>query len=541
MSQASRVVERCLEVSPSLEPFDRETHATELARRVPLGTTLSLFAELTPGRPAALSQWGDISFGELDRKANQLVRALRDCGMQRGDGFAVLLRNRVEVVIAQTACLRSGFRVTPINFHLKPDEVAYIVADSDAKAFIGEVELAESAEAAGRSPALRLCLSVGGEIPGFDDFHETLTGFSSDALSDPVFSYSMLYTSGTTGRPKGVYRPNREALAPEFEGTTADYQPHSDCHLLTGPAYHAAPLMYLSRALVSGVPTVMMDKWYAEKTLELIHSYRVTHTHMVPTMFHRLLRLPDEARSRYDVSSLKSVVHGAAPCPVEVKRSMIEWLGPIVWEYYAATEGSNGFLVGSEEWLEKPGTVGRPGPDFDNKILDEQGNELPPGEVGTIFMRSPEKDRFSYYKDDAKTDGAYSGEYFTLGDHGYFDEDGYLFLTGRSAELIISGGVNIYPAEVDQRLLQHAAIVDVCTVGVPNEEWGEEVKAVVQLGPGHHPTEELDREIIDFARAGLAHYKCPRSITYVEGLPRLDSGKLQRAKVRAMFCDSGES
>ena len=523
--------------SAALDPFDRESHATELARRVPLGTTLSLFAELTPDRLAALSESGDISFGELDRKANRLVRALLDCGMRRGDGFAVLLRNRAEIVIAQTACLRSGMRMTPINFHLKPDEVAYIVADSDAKAFIAESAFSESAEAAGAAPALALRLSVGGEIAGFDDFHETLASFEGGSLSDPVFSYSMLYTSGTTGRPKGVYRPNREALEPEFDGTTADYQPHSDCHLLTGPAYHAAPLMYLSRALVSGVTTVMMDTWDAEKTLELIERHRVTHTHMVPTMFHRLLRLPDETRKRYDVSSLKSVVHGAAPCPVEVKRAMIEWLGPIIWEYYAATEGSNGFLVGSQEWLEKPGTVGRPGPDFENKILDENGNELGPGEVGTIYMRSPVRDRFAYYKDDAKTDSAYAGEFFTLGDHGYFDEDSYLFLTGRSAELIISGGVNIYPAEVDQRLLQHPSVADVCTIGVPNEEWGEEVKAVVQLTDGYCASDEHERTLIEFARAGLAHYKCPRSVCYVEALPRLDSGKLQRAKVRAMYAD----
>jgi long-chain acyl-CoA synthetase len=232
---------------------------------------------------------------------------------------------------------------------------------------------------------------------------------------------------------------------------------------------------------------------------------------------------------------MRLIIHGAAPCPVHVKRSIIEWFGPIVWEYYAATEGGGGFIVGSEEWLKKPGTVGRPGPEFDNRILDDDGNEVPPGTVGTIYMRAPAQGRFQYFKDGKKTASSYRGEHFTLGDMGYFDEDGYLFLTGRSAELIISGGVNIYPQEVDNELLKHPAVLDACTIGVPNEEWGEEVKSVVQLRPGYEPSQALTDELMAWARDRLAHFQCPRSIDYSTDLPRLPSGKIQRRQVRQPY------
>jgi long-chain acyl-CoA synthetase len=279
----------------------------------------------------------------------------------------------------------------------------------------------------------------------------------------------------------------------------------------------------------------MVDRWDAEAALQLIERYKITHTHMVATMFHRLLQLPDDVKAKYDVSALRFIIHGAAPTPVHVKRAIIEWFGPIVWEYYAATEGGGGFMVGPEEWLTKPGTVGRPGPGFDNKILDEAGNELPAGKVGTVYMRAPERGRFEYFKDKEKTSKSYRGEYFTLGDLGYFDEDGYLFLTGRSAELIISGGVNIYPQEVDNELMKHPAVLDVCTVGVDNDEWGEEVKSVVQLRPGYEASDDLTAELMTWARERLANFKCPRSIDYAAELPRLSSGKIQRRVVRDWY------
>ena len=319
------------------------------------------------------------------------------------------------------------------------------------------------------------------------------------------------------------------------EGPSA-YVPGRHRELVTGPAYHAAPLLIdIVQPLWSGVGIVMMDKWDATETLRLIDEYNITHTHMVATMFHRLLQLPDEIKAQYNISSMEFLVHGAAPCPVHVKHDMIEWFGPIIWEYYAATEGGGGFLIGSEEWLTKPGTVGCPGPEFDNKILDDDGNEVATGEVGTIYMRAPDTGRFEYYKDNEKTGKSYRGDYFTLGDMGYFDEDGYLFLTGRSAELIISGGVNIYPQEVDSELLKHPAVLDVCTIGVPNDEWGEEVRSVVQLQPGAVANDTLSDELITWARERLANFKCPRKIDYVDELPRSAAGKIQRRVVRAPY------
>ena len=326
-----------------------------------------------------------------------------------------------------------------------------------------------------------------------------------------ILGSRMLYTSGTTGRPKGVYRKEREPVPPQWEGTLSGYRPGEDAELCTGPAYHAAPLLInVIQSLASGVTLVMMDKWEPEETLRLIDHHKITHTHMVATMFHRLLQLPDEVKAEYDTSSLRFIMHGAAPCPVHVKKAIIEWFGPIVWEYYAATEGGGGFIVGPDEWLAKPGTVGRPGPGFDNKILDDDGNEVATGKVGMIYMLAPERGRFEYFKDDDKTASSYRGDYFTLGDMGYFDEDGYLFLTGRTAELIISGGVNIYPQEVDNELLKHDAVMDVCTIGIPNDEWGEEVKSVVQLNEGFEANAAMTEELMAWARERLANFKCPR-------------------------------
>jgi long-chain acyl-CoA synthetase len=277
-----------------------------------------------------------------------------------------------------------------------------------------------------------------------------------------------------------------------------------------------------------------MDGWDPEETLRLVQEHGVTHSHLVPTMFHRLLALPEDVRSKYDLSSLRFVIHGAAPCPVSVKKALIDWLGPVVYEYYAATEGG-GTFVDSETWLTKPGTVGKPfHPDL-LKILDAEGDPLPANEVGTVYMRAPSTGRFRYYKDDAKTEGSYRGEFFTLGDHGYLDDDGFLFLTGRSAELIISGGVNIYPAEVDAVLLTHPAVADAGTIGIPNDEWGEEVKAVVELKDGIEPSDALVAELQSWCRDRLARYKCPRSIDFDGDLPRHDTGKIYRRLVRDRY------
>jgi long-chain acyl-CoA synthetase len=313
------------------------------------------------------------------------------------------------------------------------------------------------------------------------------------------------------------------------------HNPDTDRHLCTGPLYHAAPLAFsLALPLAWGIGVVLMDGWDPEETLRLVDEYRVTHTHMVPTMFHRLLAVEPDVRDRYDISSLRRIVHGAAPCPVHVKQALMDWLGPIVFEYYAATEGG-GTTVTPEEWLAKPGTVGKAEPG-NIQIRDDEGNVLPPGEVGTIYNLAPEEaeERFEYFKDTDKTSRAYAGNYFTLGDMGYLAEDGWLFLTDRSADLIISGGVNIYPAEVDAVLLTHAAVGDACTVGIPNDEWGEEVKSVVQLKDPSQASPALAQELIEYCRGRLAHYKCPRTLDFDE-VPRHDTGKLYRRFVREKY------
>ncbi|MFT4797684.1 MAG: long-chain acyl-CoA synthetase, partial [Candidatus Azotimanducaceae bacterium] len=490
---------------------------------------------------AVISNYGNRTFAELNERINQLARVLRNAGLKPDDGVAMLLTNRPEFVEVLYACQRTGLRVTPINWHLTGDNASYIVENSEAKAFIADIRCAASAiDALNDNRAqVKLSLSVGGNIEGFGDYQDAVKDEASSNIEDPVIGTQMLYTSGTTGRPKGVYRPRQAPDVRVNETVTraqsaADWRPGEDLCLCTGPAYHAAPLAFnVNGPLVEGVGTVLMDKWDPEETLRLVQEHKVTHTHMVATMFHRLLALPEETRKKYDVSSLRYVVHGAAPCPVHVKHEMMEWLGPVVYEYYAATEGGGGFFIDPEAWLQKPGSVGS-APSADNRILDDDGNELPTGEIGTIYFKAPAL-RFEYYKDSEKTSGSYRGDYFTLGDMGYFDEDGYLFLTGRSAETIISGGVNIYPQETDDVMLKHPAVADVCTVGVPNDEWGEEVKSIVQVKPGVEHSVETAQMLIDFAREHLPGFKTPRTIDFIEDLPRLPSGKIQRRMVRAPY------
>jgi long-chain acyl-CoA synthetase len=358
-----------------------------------------------------------------------------------------------------------------------------------------------------------------------------LAQFDGSDITDPTAGSSMLYTSGTTGRPKGVYRRNTTQVL-----AALNLAEPNDVQLCAGPAYHAAPLAFDVRSsMVMGIPLVFVDRWDSEGVLRLIDKYRITRAHLVPIMFQRLLNLPDEVRAKYDVSSLRYIIHGAAPCPPEVKKAMIDWVGPIINEYYAGSEGGAGFVVSSEEWLKKPGTVGKLPDPTALKILDDDGVEVKQGQSGTLYFRVSPIAPFEYYKDPAKTAAAHRGDYFTLGDVGYLDEDGYLFLTGRTAECIISGGVNIYPQEIDNELIKHPAVEDACTIGVPNEEWGEEVKSVLTLNPGYAGGEALAKDIQAFARERLAGFKVPRSIEFVDELPRSPAGKIQRKKVREPY------
>jgi|TARA_Y100000310_G_scaffold276370_1_gene293454 long-chain acyl-CoA synthetase len=526
------------------------------------GMLIAYHAQQAPDRMAVTTVYGERTFDELNGRINQLARVFRNAGLQPDDAVALLLVNRCEFLEVYYAAMRTGLRVTPINWHLTGDDAAYIVENCEARAFVADVECANVAkQALSQASGVAVALAVGGNIEGFDDYGETVGQQASHNIEDPSSGSQMLYTSGTTGRPKGVYRdrlarrgalaaaaqPNQAAPAaaagaPAAQavvgraGGAAAYNPETDRALCTGPGYHAAPLAFnIVSPIAQGVGIVMMDRWDAEECLRLVEQHKITHTHMVATMFHRLLSLPQEVRSKYDSGSLRYVLHGAAPCPVHVKQAMMDWLGPVIHEYYAATEGGGGFFIGPEDWLKKPGSVGKAPETNVNKIVDEEGNELPQGEIGTIYFQAPQVGRFEYFKDSKKTAASYMGDFFTLGDMGYFDSDGYLFLTGRNAETIISGGVNIYPQETDNVLLKHPAVADVCTIGIPNEEWGEEVKSVIQLSEGYGETKEMEEELISFCRDGLPAFKSPRSIDFVHELPRLPSGKIQRRKVREPY------
>jgi len=509
--------------------FDMLELMSRLTAAAFTGMTASVWADVKGDQVAIFDPHGTRTYRQLNANANRIVRFLRGQGLGEGDAVALLCSNRAEFTEVLSACLRGGFRVTPVNWHLNADEVAYIVEDCEAKALFADTRFPSSQTAV--SPHLKVRVSIGADAPGFVPLAEILANEDSSDIDDPVMGGAMLYTSGTTGRPKGVYRRAAAPVLAPGPGAGDDVQ------LCAGPAYHAAPLAFdIRAALAQGSPLVFLDKWDSEGVLAAIERHRVTRCHMVPIMFQRLLALPDEVKARYDISSLRYVIHGAAPCPPEVKRAMIDWLGPILHEYYAGSEGGAGFLVSSEEWLTRPGTVGRlPAPEA-LKILDEEGGEIAePGRPGTLYFQVSPISPFEYFKDPAKTAAAHRDGYFTLGDVGYLDDDGYLFLTGRTAECIISGGVNIYPQEIDNELIKHPAVEDSCTIGAPNPEWGEEVKAVITLNPGYAPSENLAAEILAFARERLAGYKTPRSLDFTVELPRSPAGKIQRGKVRAPY------
>jgi long-chain acyl-CoA synthetase len=493
-----------------------------------VGMTASIWAELKPDAVAIHDPIGKRTFAEVNANANRIVRLLRSHGLKAGDAVALLCSNRAEFVEVLCATLRGGFRFTPVNWHLNADEVEYIINDCEAKALFADTRYPAGLSA--KAPEVLIRVSIGADAEGFIPYASSISAFAGDDIDDPILGVSMLYTSGTTGRPKGVHRKTTAVLVP---GPGAP----DDVQMCVGPAYHAAPLAFDVRSAMSqGNPLVFMDRWDSEGVLANIERYRVTRMHLVPIMFQRLLAVPAEAKAKYDISTLRYLIHGAAPCPPEVKKAMIDWVGPIINEYYAGSEGGAGFVTTSEEWLTKPGTVGKlPAPDA-IKLYDESGEEITErNRSGTIYFKVSPVAPFEYFKDPAKTASAHRGGYFTLGDVGYLDEEDYLFLTGRTAECIISGGVNIYPQEIDNEIIKHPAVEDSCAIGVPNEEWGEEVKVVVTLHPGQEASETLGREILAFARERLAGFKTPRTIEFVSELPRSPAGKIQRGKVRAPY------
>ena len=508
-----------------------------LQEHIALGMGISFHAKNIPDKKAVVSEYGERTFKELNENSNSYANFLTDKGLVAGDSVAIICKNRPEFLEALFGPIRVGLRITPINWHLTAEEICYIVENCEAKVVVCDALFTDFfIEIKQKLPDV-LLLSVGGEDSLAIPFLNTIQKYDKSDISTPVAGRSMLYTSGTTGRPKGVFRKENPPPSKTEQLTleTAAFDPELDFSICPGPAYHAAPLgLNINPSLMAGVGVYLMDKWDAETMLSLISEYKCTHTHMVATMFHRILRLPNETRSKYDISSMRWILHGAAPCPVEVKQAMIDWMGPIVYEYYAATEGG-GCFIQPEEWLKKPGSVGKANEGTEVKILNEEFEEVTQGSEGTIYFSAPSKGRFEYYKAEEKTSGAYWGDYFTMGDIGYCDSDGYHFLTGRSADTVISGGTNIYPQEIDNILLMHDQVAEVCCVGVPNEEWGEEIKAVINLEEGAD-SEVVLKELIKIADEKLSGFKKPKSFEFwEEDLPRLPTGKIQRNLVKKRF------
>ncbi|GBD25172.1 Long-chain-fatty-acid--CoA ligase FadD13 [bacterium HR30] len=502
---------------------------------------LRYHARVRPDAVAIESPWRRLNYADLYRRANQLAHAFRSAGIRQGDTIALVLHNRPEWLEAMQAVGKLGARVVPVGYRAKAPEIAYLLRDADARLIIAENALQEELDAAltaaGLANAITLWV-VGEEPPWRGESYEEQIAAQPDHEAEDFFPGGgfdvLVYTSGTTGRPKGVERVIDPAQSPRQLAAVADMWQltQNDVHLVCGPLYHTAPASYAQAHLLVGASVVLLPRFDAVAALEAIARYRVTTTFMVPTHFVRLLQVPEETRQQYDLSSIRLVLHAAAPCPIEVKRSIMELFPPhSVVEFYGASE--TGFTrVTAEEWLKKPGSVGKPWPGHELRILDEEGRECAPGEVGLVYVRSPQMN-FAYRHAPEKNTQAFRDGWFTAGDLGYLDEDGYLFLVDRRTDLILSGGANVYPAEVEQTLLLHPSVADAAVVGVPDKDLGRRVVAVVELRPEHSLSE---CELIEFARSRLAHYKCPRQVIFVAELPREPTGKIRRHELASWVC-----
>jgi fatty-acyl-CoA synthase len=511
-----------------------------------------------------------ISYRAMVDQSRRLANVLRSRGLEPGDHVAILMTNVPEYFEVVWAARRAGYFYTAINWHLTPGEVRYMLENSESRALIASADLADVAsQAAAGLPGLSLRLLVGTvpantvpantvpantvpantvlantdtDHPGWEDYAAAVAGEGTAPLGPELEGQAMLYSSGTTGRPKGIVHTKIDVARPfgDVEGDILWVNRYGlgpdTVTLNVGPLYHAAPLVSAMSTHRHGGTVVLPPKFDAEQTLHAIERYRVTYAQFVPTMFIRLLRLSEEVRRRYDVSSLRAVAHSAAPCPVEVKRRMIEWFGPVISEYYSATEAAGHVSIRSEEWLEHPGSVGRVAPGS-VAITGDTGRELPPGEDGVIWFTRP-ANKFSYHGDPDKSAAMYNDKgWAKMGDIGHLDPDGYLYITGRCDHTIISGGVNIYPREIEDLLIEHPAVDDVAVIGVPDDEYGESVKAVVTLRDGYPGGDVLERDIIDWTRVRLAHYKCPKSVTFVDSLPRSVAGKMMKHRLVEQLAD----
>ena len=494
-----------------------------------------------PDQPAIImGSTGEIvTFAQYEARCNQVAHFLRAAGMRRGDHISVFMENSPQMLEIEGGAERIGLYYTLINSYLAPDEVAYIIANSRSRLLFSSTAKRDVAEAAAiQNPQLERGIMVGQGLspPGWESYEELVAGQPADPVPDESLGAAMLYSSGTTGQPKGVLRelptvaPSEPLPVMEFVKSMFGFRAGMT-YLNPAPLYHSAPQASVAASLRMGATTVIMEHFDAEHWLALVERYRVTNCQMVPVMFSRLLRLPEVVRARYDTSSLECIVHAAAPCPVHVKQGMIDWLGPIITEYYGATEANGFTFCDSQQWLAHPGTVGRCilG---ELLILDDLGNECPTGTDGTIWFRGATA--FQYFQDPAKTADGRSGDGLasTVGDVGHVDAEGYLYLTDRKTYMIISGGVNIYPQETENLLSGHPAVLDVAVIGVPNEDLGEEVKAVVQLVDPDRASPELADELIIYCRERLTHFKCPRTVDFVAELPRSATGKLYKRLLR---------
>ncbi|MCC6202813.1 MAG: AMP-binding protein [Gammaproteobacteria bacterium] len=490
------------------------------------------FATRVPDRVALVDPAGnEWSRGELAALVNRLARGLRGAGLAPGDVLAIIAPNCAEFVAAFLAGRQAGLLIVPINWHLAEDEIAFVLRDSEARVIVTHADLGT-----GMLDAIRrhrahadLLLSIG-EAPGYT----TLSGFAAphDAapIQGPVTGRMMAYTSATTGRPKAVKLPPRDRMElleqiARINASLGMFPEDNNVHLCASMLYHSAPLGGAEVALDLGHCVVLVGNGQPEQLLELIERHRVTTTFLVPAMFVRLLKLPDDVRRRWSTASLRFVLHGAAPCPPEVKRRMIEWWGEVIWESYGATE-SHGTLVSTAEWLRRPGTVGKAMSGSEVRILDESGREVPPLTIGRVYLRQRLGERFEYKGDPEKTRASYRGELVSVGDLGYLDADGYLFLAGRDNDLIISSGMNIYAAEIELVLQQHPLVRDCAVLAEPHELLGEVPKAFVELEAGAVASPALSAELLRFMNGKLAAMKLPKRIVYVERIPRDPNGKL---------------
>jgi long-chain acyl-CoA synthetase len=494
---------------------------------------------------ALLDDFGERTWSEYNERVNRLIDALRKAGLKQGSTVALMSGNRREYYEALGAINHAGFIVVPVNWHFVTEEVRYMIEDSDSEALIADARFTDVAASCGDLPKLKVKILIDGTPPeGFEDYDTLLNASSAEEPQNQTSGGIMFYTSGTTGRPKGVRSSAMGSVGGPMDGMHELAQlvgaalgaPTGGRSLLCGPAYHSAQWAFSWMPFTAGSSIIMRHKFDPAETLELIDKYKITNSHMVPTQFVRLLKARDggQLNDNFDGSSLEVIWHGAAPCSPIIKKQMIEWWGPKIIEYYGGTEGGILCTIDSEEWLERPNSVGKPDPaQYKIEIIDDDGNECPVGTSGTIYQINLSGADFEYHKKPEETAKRHRGNAnLTLGDIGFVDAEGYLHLTDRKIDMIISGGVNIYPAEIESILIAHPAVKDVAVFGVPNEEFGEEIKAVVELMDASKAGDAMSDDLGAYAREHLAKYKVPRSFDYSEDMPRTPAGKLLKRFLR---------